>query len=97
MECDHCHRYYFIEGELPDSIKDSSSHTTCARCLCCDPGYKNFYKPEQYIKAIKEELDAGTVWQGEDKSKWDRKDTELYEQLYGKVMRKRDEGSVDRR
>lgn len=96
--CSVCSRYYEDISREPDANLPSGSvsHGICARCNVLY--YSDIYdNDDERREVIKEEIDKGIIWLGEDKSKFSDEKKLLYKKLFDEVQASRGEGGFDKR
>ena len=85
----HCRRFREKEGESDAG----ESHGVCARCHAIHDK-EHLFSRDELKEAIREELDAGIQWEGDDVSNYSDDEKKLYEELLAEVRMERGEGGV---
>ncbi len=98
--CSVCQRYYESKTDLNfrgfGEVDNPVSHGICAHCNILY--YYNIYDTKEERKqVIKEELDKGLIWEGEDKSNFKPEQQMEYNKLFAEVKAERGEGNIDHR
>lgn len=86
--CMMCGRWREKEGEA-----EAPSHGLCAKCACATKdgrgvpvGNLSREEREEMRQDIKKEIQAGIIWQGEEKENTDSEGLKLYEELLAEVQ-----------